>query len=221
MCLKAAQKTQKCSAYQRQGSGSRSQRKEQLAHLRAPITAGVSRYHVRVSSAVGTGQSPTSYAFMEELDGSDKSRSTVQCTTYRDRDTIHRTLYVCTITSGSVPAPGSLILKWISTSSSLEFPSLFLHLNTPCTVVPAAITWHEHLLYHEAADVPSCTTMGSLSKNRVCFQCVGTDAGPVLKLMYFGFGFFSGSPELIRLEMWGLRPICQTSARMGSPSAAT
>lgn len=47
---------------------------------------------------------------------------------------------------------------------------------------------------------PSWTVIGSLSRNRVCFQCVGTDAGPVLKLINFGFGFFNGSPELIRLD---------------------
>ena len=62
--------------------------------------------------------------------------------------------------------------------------------------------------------------MGSRKKKIVCFQCVGIDAGPVLKLVTFGRPV-KGPPELIRRPWYGRPPSGQISARTGSPSWMT
>ena len=60
--------------------------------------------------------------------------------------------------------------------------------------------------------------------NKVCFQCVGCDCGPVLKLVTSGSSFafpLTGPPDTARF-IEGLRPPSgHTSARSGSPSRAT
>lgn len=70
-------------------------------------------------------------------------------------------------------------------------------------------------------DSPSFATIGSLRRNNVCFQCVGMDNGPVLKLVMFGFCAFNGSPELKRRVGCRLPPTCHISASTESPSRIT
>lgn len=69
-------------------------------------------------------------------------------------------------------------------------------------------------------NAPSSTTIGSLSKNSVCFQCVGMLCGPVLKLVTAGaVSAGGGFPELEVVRRMGAGR--HTSANTASPSRTT